>query len=98
MLDFTEAELLADHRVTERLVADGRICHGGFDDAGNYVSQWYHDKPDYNSAADVTAASAMCCVPPGAPKPKPVADVPPPSCKRCHRRQPSSRRILRGAR
>lgn len=38
MLNFTEAELLAEHRVAERLVADGRVCHGGFDADGRYVS------------------------------------------------------------
>jgi hypothetical protein len=37
-VEFTEAELLADPEVTEPLIAGGVRCHGGFDDAGNYVS------------------------------------------------------------
>jgi len=53
VLDFTEAELLADHRVAERLVADGRICHGGFDGAGAYVSpRTLHRVPAIDSWAD----------------------------------------------
>ena len=38
MLDLTEHELLATHDIVEHLVADGRVCHGGFDAGGNYVS------------------------------------------------------------
>jgi len=36
--EFTAAELLADHDVAEPLIADGVRCHGGFDEAGRYVS------------------------------------------------------------
>lgn len=35
---FTEAELLADCDITEPLIAGGRVCHGGFDADGTYVS------------------------------------------------------------
>ena len=35
--EFTEAELLADHDIVEPLMADGVLCHGGFDDQGEYV-------------------------------------------------------------
>jgi hypothetical protein len=35
---FTEAELLADHRIEEPLIVDGVVCHGGFDEQGAYVS------------------------------------------------------------
>jgi hypothetical protein len=37
-VEFTEAELLADHPVAEPLHAGGRRCHGGFDATGAYVS------------------------------------------------------------
>ncbi len=37
-VQFTEAELLADGGVAEPLVAGGVRCHGGFDEAGTYVS------------------------------------------------------------
>ena len=37
-VDFTEAELLADHDYVEPLVVGGVRCHGGFDDDGTYVS------------------------------------------------------------
>jgi hypothetical protein len=37
-VEFTEEELLASHDVAEPLVAGGVRCHGGFDEAGDYVS------------------------------------------------------------
>ncbi|MBA2607542.1 MAG: hypothetical protein H0U92_01225 [Actinobacteria bacterium] len=37
-LEWTEAELLETHKVVEPLVADAVLCHGGFDDNGEYVS------------------------------------------------------------
>ena len=37
-LDYTEAELLATHDITEPLIAGGVRCHGGFDETGAYVS------------------------------------------------------------
>jgi hypothetical protein len=37
-LEWTEAELLATHHVTEPVFAAGRRCHGGFDEHGGYVS------------------------------------------------------------
>jgi hypothetical protein len=37
-VEFTEAELLMSHPVAEPLVAGGVRCHGGFDEAGDYVS------------------------------------------------------------
>jgi hypothetical protein len=37
-LEYTAAELLADHPVAEPLIAGGRVCHGGFRDDGTYVS------------------------------------------------------------
>jgi hypothetical protein len=37
-LEYTEAELLADHEIAEPLVANGVRCHGGFDSDGAYVS------------------------------------------------------------
>jgi hypothetical protein len=37
-VEFTEAELLADPRVAEPLIAGGVRCHGGFDGDGKYVS------------------------------------------------------------
>lgn len=37
-LEFSEAELLANCDTVEPLIAGGRVCHGGFDSAGNYVS------------------------------------------------------------
>jgi hypothetical protein len=37
-VEFTEAELLADHDVVEPLLAGGVRCHGGFDAEGRYVS------------------------------------------------------------
>lgn len=36
--EFTEAELLQTHDVTEPVFAGGVRCHGGFDDCGEYVS------------------------------------------------------------
>jgi hypothetical protein len=36
--DFTEAELLETHPVSEPLIAGGVRCHGGFTDDGTYVS------------------------------------------------------------
>jgi len=36
--EFTREELLADHAIAEPLVAGGVLCHGGFDDQGQYVS------------------------------------------------------------
>jgi hypothetical protein len=36
--EYTEAELLASHPVTEPLIAGGMRCHGGFDEDGAYVS------------------------------------------------------------
>ena len=35
---FTEVELLANHTMAEPLIEGGVRCHGGFDDAGAYVS------------------------------------------------------------
>lgn len=37
-LEFTEAELLSNHDVSEPLIAGGVRCHGGFTDDGAYVS------------------------------------------------------------
>jgi hypothetical protein len=37
-VEFTEAELLADHAIAEPLIANGVRCHGGFDPDGAYVS------------------------------------------------------------
>ena len=37
-VDYTRRELLQSHAVAEPLVAGGVRCHGGFDDAGTYVS------------------------------------------------------------
>ncbi len=37
-IEFTEAELLSTHAVTEPLFAGGVRCHGGFDAAGDYIS------------------------------------------------------------
>lgn len=37
-LEFTEAELLTTHAVSEPLIAGGVTCHGGFTDDGTYVS------------------------------------------------------------
>jgi hypothetical protein len=37
-VEFTEAELLADLRVAEPLIAGGVRCHGGFDEDGRYIS------------------------------------------------------------
>jgi hypothetical protein len=37
-LEFTEAEILADHHFVEPLIAHGVRCHGGFDEDGTYVS------------------------------------------------------------
>ncbi|MEO7555252.1 MAG: hypothetical protein ABIV94_01440, partial [Acidimicrobiales bacterium] len=37
-VDFTFDELLADHDYAEPLIAGGVRCHGGFTDAGEYVS------------------------------------------------------------
>ena len=36
--EFSESELLADHKIVEPLIAQGVRCHGGFDEQGNYVS------------------------------------------------------------
>jgi len=38
MLKLTEHDLLSTHEVVEPLIADGHVCHGGFDDTGAYVS------------------------------------------------------------
>ena len=35
---FTEAELLADHKMAEPLIVGGVRCHGGYDETGAYVS------------------------------------------------------------
>lgn len=37
-LDYHDDELLATHPVAEPLVAGGRVCHGGFDADGSYIS------------------------------------------------------------
>ncbi|MBV8980369.1 MAG: hypothetical protein JO086_05665 [Acidimicrobiia bacterium] len=37
-VDYTKRELLENHRVAEPLIAGGVRCHGGFDEAGEYVS------------------------------------------------------------
>jgi hypothetical protein len=37
-VDFTEQELLASHEISEPLILGGVRCHGGFDEAGSYVS------------------------------------------------------------
>ncbi|HZT66370.1 MAG TPA: hypothetical protein VFA11_11330 [Acidimicrobiales bacterium] len=37
-LEYTPEEILADHAVTEPLRVGGVVCHGGFDENGNYVS------------------------------------------------------------
>lgn len=37
-LEYTEDEILATHKVAEPLIAGGVLCHGGFDEAGNYIS------------------------------------------------------------
>ena len=37
-VEYTEAELLADHDYAEPLVARGVRCHGGFDQDGHYLS------------------------------------------------------------
>jgi hypothetical protein len=37
-VEYTEAELLASHPVSEPLFAGGLRCHGGFDEHGTYVS------------------------------------------------------------
>jgi hypothetical protein len=37
-VEFTESELLADHPIAEPLIANGVLCHGGFDDDGTYLS------------------------------------------------------------
>ena len=36
--EFSPSELLADHDIEEPLIADGVLCHGGFDARGRYVS------------------------------------------------------------
>ena len=36
--EFTETELLMDHAISEPLLAGGVRCHGGFTEAGDYVS------------------------------------------------------------
>ncbi|HEV3351987.1 MAG TPA: hypothetical protein VG076_03635 [Acidimicrobiales bacterium] len=37
-VEYTERELLQNHRMAEPLIAGGVRCHGGFDDHGTYVS------------------------------------------------------------
>lgn len=37
-LEYSEAEILADHYIAEPLVAGGVLCHGGYDADGRYVS------------------------------------------------------------
>ena len=37
-LHWAEAELLETDPIAEPLVVAGRLCHGGFDDAGRYVT------------------------------------------------------------
>lgn len=37
-VEFTEDEILADHDYAEPLIANGIVCHGGFDEDGTYVS------------------------------------------------------------
>jgi hypothetical protein len=37
-LNYSETELLSSHPFEGALVADGRTCHGGFDETGQYVS------------------------------------------------------------
>jgi hypothetical protein len=37
-LTYSETELLSSHPFEDALVADGRTCHGGFDETGTYVS------------------------------------------------------------
>lgn len=37
-VEWTQEELLADHPIEAPLVAGGRVCHGGFDSDGDYVS------------------------------------------------------------
>ena len=37
-LEYSAEELLATHSVLEPLIADGRRCHGGFDEHGEYLS------------------------------------------------------------
>jgi len=37
-VEYTQRELLESHPVADPLIAGGVRCHGGFDDAGNYVS------------------------------------------------------------
>src|SRR5436305_15082533 len=37
-VDYSQRELLESHPVAEPLIAGGVRCHGGFDDAGAYVS------------------------------------------------------------
>ena len=37
-IEFTDAELLANHPVAEPLIAGGVRCHGGFDERGTYLS------------------------------------------------------------
>jgi hypothetical protein len=45
-LEYTEGELLASHHYAEPLFAAGLRCHGGFDEAGNYVSpRTFHRRP-----------------------------------------------------
>ncbi len=36
-LEYTEEEILTTHKVAEPLIAGGVLCHGGFDEAGNYI-------------------------------------------------------------
>ena len=38
-LEYTSDELLADQPIEEPLVAGDRVCHGGFDADGVYVSR-----------------------------------------------------------
>lgn len=52
-LDFSRSELLSSHDYAEPLRADGRTCHGGFDEAGNYVSpRTLHRAPAIAAWAD----------------------------------------------
>lgn len=37
-LEYTPDELLSDPPIAEPLIADGTVCHGGFDETGAYVS------------------------------------------------------------
>ena len=63
-LEFTEAELLADHDIAEPLIADGVRCHGGFDEDGTYVSpRTKHRGPAIEAwqAQQLASSSARRC-------------------------------------